>query len=524
MALLMVAQVLDKGLYLVREGLVTARFGASAVTDAFAVGLYVSSFILALLRPLIEDTLIPVYVGRLATDARSARRLLQAVGVLILGLTGLLALLAAVFASQIAQFVAPGFSAGTAAVSVQVIRVMALFALVLGMTNFALSVLSAHRAYIVVGLSPLCATVVVILTLWLFSQSWGIHSLSWGMVVGRTVQLVVLALALRQRGLLSDSWKTVIHTLGPTLRSELGTLGRFTGLMVLVRLVSMGVGWLDRSLGSRLIEGSVASLAFAMNVYQLPLQVCVLAVTTVAIVQFSWHVALGDVKELVRDVNLALRIAGFFLIPATVALILLSGPIVRVLYERGLFDAQDTAMTASVLAFYALGLFPQAVAIIIVRLFLARQEAHLVLFIFGVGAVVHALLDLVLVGPMQQAGIALATTVGVGGMAVVSLVLARRRLGPLGGRVILFSLLRSGLAAAGMGAGVYAVLRFGSALPNVWLLVACTMIGLAAYGMIGYLIKTPELRILVASVTDFVERSSLPWKAARSGMSGGDQA
>jgi len=67
-ALLMVAQALDKGLYLVREMLVSARFGLSGLTDAFNIGLYVSNFILALLRPLVEDTFIPVYVEKLARD------------------------------------------------------------------------------------------------------------------------------------------------------------------------------------------------------------------------------------------------------------------------------------------------------------------------------------------------------------------------------------------------------------------------------------------------------------------------
>jgi len=292
----------------------------------------------------------------------------------------------------------------------------------------------------------------------------------------------------------------------------------------------MGVGWLDRSLGSRLGEGRLASLVFAMNIYQLPLQVCVLAVTTVAIVQFSWHVARNDVQRLRRDLNLALRIAAFFLIPASVALIVLRKPIVQVLYERGLFDAQDTAMTASLLLFYTLGLFPQSVAIVVVRLFLARKEAHNVVLIFGIGTAVHAVLDVVLVGALQPnlvhppnlvhsadvlhpaAGIALATSAGVICMAVTSLALARRKLGALGGRMILFSLARTGLAAAGMGLGLYAALQFTSALPAIWVLAGCTAAGLLAYFGLAYLTRAPELRILVASIADRT------WKAGRSRM------
>jgi putative peptidoglycan lipid II flippase len=518
-ALLMAAQVLDKSLYLVREGMVTARFGASALTDAFAVGLYVSNFILALLRPLVEDALIPVYVERLAADSASAQRLLKTVGLLILVATGVAAILVLVFAPELARFVAPGFSADASALTAQMVRTMALFTLVLGLTNFSLSVLSAHRAYLLVGLSPLSATAIVILSLWFLSERWGIHSLTWGLVAGTLVQLALLAAGLWRRQLLGAQPdmppRPAIGRPAAMLRPDdgLAVLARFTGLMMIVRFLSMSVGWLDRSLGSRLAEGSVAALAFAINVYQLPLQVCTLAVTTVVIVQFSWHVARKDTEQLGRDLNLALRIAAFFLIPASVALIVLREPIVRVLYERGLFDAQDTAMTASLLLFYTLGLFPQSVAFVVVRLFLARKEAHLVLLIFVVATAVHVLLDLVLVGPLQQAGIALATSAGVTSMAATGLLLARHRLGPLGGRALLISFARNGLAAAGMGLGLYAVLQIVSLLPTVgrptgvwaasaWVLAACTAVGLAVYLAIAYLFKTPELRILIASVID----------------------
>jgi len=518
-ALLMAAQVLDKGLYLVREGLVTARFGASALTDAFAVGLYVSNFVLTLLRPLIEDTFIPVYVERLAFDRASAQRLLGTVGILILALTGLAAALMSVFAPQVAQFVAPGFSAETLALATRVVRVMVLFTLVLALTNFSLSALTAYRAYRLVGLSPLSATAVVIIALWFFSERLGIQSLTWGLVAGTVVQLAILATGLWRRQSLAAQQDTprcpAIPRPATMLRVDDGlpALAKFTALMMVVRFVSMSVGWLDRSLGSRLAEGSVAALSFAINVYQLPLQVCTLAVTTVVIVQFSWHVARKDTEQLGRDLNLALRIAAFFLIPATVALIVLREPIVRVLYERGLFDAQDTAMTASLLLFYTLGLYPQSVAFIVVRLFLARKEAHLVLLIFVVGTAVHILLDLMLVGPLQQAGIALATSAGVTSMAATGLLLARHRLGPLGGRAVLLSLARNGLAAAGMGLGLYAMLQLVALLPTVgrptgvwaasaWVLAACTVAGLAVYLAIAYLFKTPELQILIASVID----------------------
>ncbi len=492
-ALLMVAQALDKGLYLVREMLVSARFGLSGLTDAFNIGLYVSNFILALLRPLVEDTFIPVYVEKLARDREEAQSTLETVTLLILLFTGALVLCVNALAPQVVAFVAPGFTVETTALAVQIVRVMSIFTLILALTNFALSILTAQKAFLLVGLSPLGATAVVIAMIWLFSGTLGIHSLTWGLVAGTLVQLGILAIGLKKRRLIR--LRITIR-----FREVFNSLGAFTLLMFLVRLVNMGVGWVDRNLSSKLDEGSIAALGFALNIFQLPFQICVLAVTTVAIAQFSWHVAKHDLAELKRDFALAVRIAAFFLIPATVGLIVLHQPIVQVLYERGAFDAQDTAMTASALLSYALGLLPQAIVFITVRLFLAYKEARLILLIVIAGAIAHVLIALMAVGPMKQAGIALAMSTNATVMSVMSLGLTRWKLGPLGGRTILTAFAKIGLAAFGMGVGLYAILKLVTAWPVVWSVAACVGIGSASYLALAHLLRLAELRILIAAL------------------------
>jgi putative peptidoglycan lipid II flippase len=74
-AVIMLAQALAKTFLLLREMLVSARFGASMLTDAFNVGLYISSYVPMILRPLVEDAFIPVYVRHLAHDREKAQGL-----------------------------------------------------------------------------------------------------------------------------------------------------------------------------------------------------------------------------------------------------------------------------------------------------------------------------------------------------------------------------------------------------------------------------------------------------------------
>jgi putative peptidoglycan lipid II flippase len=175
-------------------------------------------------------------------------------------------------------------------------------------------------------------------------------------------------------------------------------------------------------------------------------------------------------------------------------------PIVQALYERGMFEAQDTAMTASVLLCYILGLVPQSITFITVRLFLARKEAHLILLIVVIGGIAHVLFDLAAVGRLRQAGIALAMSLNATVMATASLWLARRKLGPLGGRMILVSFAKIGLAAFGMGIALWG-LWIWHPIPNpLAMLVLLVAVGLAVFALLAFAVRLSELRILLDTI------------------------
>ncbi|MBN1993489.1 MAG: polysaccharide biosynthesis C-terminal domain-containing protein [Anaerolineae bacterium] len=495
-ALLMLAQVLAKAFLLAREMLVGALFGASALTDAFNVGLYISGFSPIVARPLVEDTFIPVYVEQLARNREKAQVVYETVGVLVFVVAGSLAVGMYLFSPQLVSLVAPGFPPETFGVATHIVRVMALLALFLPLANFLLSTLTAHRAYLLVGLSPLSVSLVTIGAMWLFSGGLGIQSLTWGLVMGTVVQAGILVRGLVRRGLMRVRFRL-------NFRMVFETLGAFTLLMFWVRLVGIGVGWVDRSLSSHLPAGSIAALGFALNIYQLPFQVCVLAVTTVVITQFSWHVAQKDEPALKRDFSLAVRIAAFFLIPATVALMVLSQPIVQLLYERGAFVAQDTTMTASALGFYALGLVPQAIVFIAVRLFLARKESYLILFTVVTGAVIHVLFSATLIKFMNHLAVALATSMDAFVMALVSLWFLNRKLGSLRERILWIALAKISLAALSMGLGLYLTLILLSSLPLILLVAISVFIGTISYLLVASVLKLAELKVLTTILSRY---------------------
>ena len=156
-------------------------------------------------------------------------------------------------------------------------------------------------------------------------------------------------------------------------------------------------------------------------------------------------------------VAFALRLIGFVTIPSMVGLMLLAAPIVDVIFRRGRFGTADVAKTALAVVFFALGLYAAAGVKIVTQAFYALHDTRTPVIVATFDLAVFWALCVALAGPMQHAGVALATSAGFWINFLALLALLRRRLGRLGGRAIGAGLLRLVLASLGMGAIVWAV-------------------------------------------------------------------
>jgi len=125
----------------------------------------------------------------------------------------------------------------------------------------------------------------------------------------------------------------------------------------------------DRRLASGLDAGSIASLNFANRLVQLHFGILVTALSTVVFPALADLAAQGNKKGFGEALSAGLRAMVILLVPATVGLIVLRHPIVRLAFERGSFDATDTAKTAFALGFYALGLLGLSTGTVLTRAF-----------------------------------------------------------------------------------------------------------------------------------------------------------
>jgi putative peptidoglycan lipid II flippase len=134
-------------------------------------------------------------------------------------------------------------------------------------------------------------------------------------------------------------------------------------------------------------------------------------------------------------------------VPATVGLLVLRTPIIRILFERGRFTALDTAATADALTGYAVGLVGFATARIAAQAFYAVRQPGIAVRVGVLAIGVNIVAAVGLMGVVGHPGLAYASSVGAYVNVLALVWLARRRFGPLGGRALVTSILRA-LAAS----------------------------------------------------------------------------
>ena len=186
-------------------------------------------------------------------------------------------------------------------------------------------------------------------------------------------------------------------------------------------------------------------------------------------------------------------------LPAMVGLLLLNRPIIQVLFQRGEFDAQSTAMSASCLFFFALGIpFISGVRIMAPAFYSLKDiKTPVIVASFVMGLYIS--LSFLLMGPLRVSGIALALSISSVFNFLVLFYLLERKIGRVHKKSILISASKSALSAAGMGAVVWYFFQhfdFEQMLfvQKLGILAAAVFLGIVIYLVLNLLFSHEDMK------------------------------
>ena len=490
------ATLLSRALRFARDMEIALVFGAGTTTDAFLVALRIPNIMRRLLgEGALSAAVIPVvteYAGH-RPRAELLRMLRALLGATILVLTVVTALGVAA-APELVRIMAPGFTRdpGQAELSASLTRLMFPYLVLVALSALAMGTLHAHARFFTPALGPAVQNVGIIVCVALLASrvTPPIVAPAIGVVLGGLGQLAVQLPSLNRCGCLVAPSGEIGH---PAVRQ----VGRLL-LPAVVGLASVQVNvFVNTLLASLLRPGSISFLYYADRVMELPLGVFGIALASAALPTMSRQAAARDLRALAATLGFGLRWSLFIAVPATLGLLILRTPIIRVLFERGQFTTADTFATAEALTWFALGLAGMSAARIAAQVFYALQDPLVAGRLGGVSVAVNVVAAFALMGPLGHAGLAAAAAVASYVNLGTLVWAARRRLGPIGGLGILGAIARTAVASASLVLVCLGSLWLWPVTPAgvvdaTWLLGTIVLAGLAFVGS-AWCLGAPEL-------------------------------
>jgi putative peptidoglycan lipid II flippase len=389
--------MLSRLLGLVREQVFAALLGAGALADAFNVAYRVPNLLRALFAEgALSSAFVPVFKERLKNDgAAGAYRMAAAVLGDLLVLTGIIVAVGALLAPEIVHAMASEFDADEIALSALLTRIMLPFLTLVSLASIAMGMLNAQDRYAAPAAAPAVLNVVSITVaagLWTAGVSGRWVAIGWaiGTVLGGVAQIGVQLPSLWRLG-----WR-------PRLRLDLWlrdpAVRRVAIIMApaVVAIAAVQVNVFLNTFFATSEEGAVSWLNYAFRFLQLPIGVFGVAIGTVSTTRYADAAADGDPRTMAAHLVEGMKLLFFLTVPATIGLVVLDDQIIRFLFERGRFNALDTAQVSAALDLFAIGLVAFAAIKVIAPAFYAAGKVRLAVGASLVGVAVNVIANLLL--------------------------------------------------------------------------------------------------------------------------------
>ena len=512
--------LLSRFLGLVRDTLTASAFGISPAMSDFVVAFRLPNLFRALFgEGALSSAFVPVFMATRKNEGEAAAWLLarKTVTVVAVFLAGLVATL--IVGLYALEYFRPELAA-RAPHLLPLMRIMLPYVMLICLAGLFMAMLNACHQFSLPAFTPSLLNITWILAVLLVcphlgaTQEQQIYGVAWAVILAGVIQMAVQIPALMRRGFKPGfTWdledprvRRVFALMGPT---ALGQSVTQVNVMVNTLLARWAAPW------------APASLFYAERLLYFPQGLLATALSTVLLPVLSGHAAKGDHALMRSTVNHGLRTLLFVMIPASVGLLTLAGPITRLVFGWGAFDATAVAHTAVALQFYAPGLMVFCLAKVFVPTFYALQDTRTPFRLGLLAVAINFTLNVVFVltwpEDIRHAGLAFATVLseGVNGCALGFLL--HRRLGSPGWGQIFLGASRALAASAAMAAllllahpalerGLTAA-GLAAKLVQVGSVLGAITAGIAVYFLVAAALRAPEL--------DFVRDALSRRRAAR---------
>jgi putative peptidoglycan lipid II flippase len=395
--------LISKCIGFIREMVMANYFGASYITDAYTMSFTILTVLFGGIIVAISTAYMPVYSkinelrGKQAADTytSSILNILLIVSVLI-------SIIGIIFSDQIIAVMASGFAGETARLSSFFIKVLfsyVIFSSTAGVMESYLQYKGIFLPQIISGYFVSLCTIAAII----ISANTSHYYLAFGMLIGYACRLMVITIITMR----SQFQYSPIVKLDDTIKENL-----LMAFPAFIGSYAMAINqFVDKTLASNLIEGSIASLNYAGLLNTMIMGLTITILSTMIYPRFTQAISLKQYGRFNEIFSTGLYIVIIIALPCSLGAMLYSGQAVQIIYERGAFNSVATAMTSSAFFFYSAGLLFFSANDLITKAYYSMSDMKSPMIFAGISVIINIILSLILVRYMAHSGLALATSI-----------------------------------------------------------------------------------------------------------------
>jgi putative peptidoglycan lipid II flippase len=478
-----------------REVVAAGYYGVNGPMSAFTIAFQVPNLVRALFADAaLQPAFVPIFTELIGKKHyKEAFRLASTLMLLATMVLGAITAFFILLAPVIMPLFIPDYRQTITDLTVTLSQILFPILIMLGVSGVVVGILNSYDRFGAFAISPLFWNLTIILVLVvlepLFHGQDRIYAYAIGILVGTLVQLLIPTWDLRNtpfRFTFRLDWR---H---PGVRRVLWLMLPVTISLGLINFNAL----INSFVGALVSEEAPAAIDKAFRLYQLPQGIFSVAVATVLFPALARFANAGEFENLRATLANGMRQILFVLMPATAAILALSDPIIRLVYQRGEFNPADTTLVATALFWFAFSLPTNGVYLLQTRTFFSLQRPWQATALATIDLVVSTIAAFALYKPFGVGGIVAGTGVGTSAAVFAQAYILRRELGGLELGRLLSTTIRISIASAALGLASYLVWRvldesLGHELPGQ---IASVGGGLAV-GAVVYLAAARAMRI-----------------------------
>ena len=487
----MIITILSKVTGFFRDIVLSHFYGASSISDAYIVSITISSVLFSLIITGISTAYIPMYKQiEYGVSRPAAIRFTNNLINIIMIITTIIIGIGLSFPYPIVKVFALGFDSKTLETAVIFTRIGIIGIYFTSLTQLLVGYLQLNGKFVIPAMIGFPFNLIIILSIYVSAQT-DIILLAIGSVLAALFQFIFLFPSLS---------KTPFRY-SPNMQFKDPHIKKMS-LIVFPIMIGISIDQInlmvDKTLASTIVEGGISALTYASRLNDFVQGIFVLSFVTVMFPVISNLAAQKNIAEFKKSISEVISSVILIVVPASVGMMILSKPIIRLLFGHGNFDEQAIQMTSQALFYYSIGMIGYAIREILNRTFYSLQDSKTPMYNASLAVVLNIVLNIILSSFIGLKGLALATSISA---LICSLLLGvnlRNKIGPFGIKENMKTLLKVISASSMMGIVIYllnenAFTNWSSSLK----IIVVIFIGVITYFILLVFLKVKELKMLV---------------------------